>query len=282
LLLVPGCEEGRVPHSIERLAGGSVNQTLLVQSRAGRFVVRSAGAGAARLGVDRRREAAFQSIAAAAGLAPRILAASTDARILVAEYVPGRTWSATDFGDRRALRRLAERLHALRGVAVPPALATPRFDPLAQIGQLARQVVRASAVDAALVESVVADAGRALAAGGGPREAVIVHLDLHPANIVEGERLVLLDWEYAACGDPALELASLLASDPRLEAALELLLAASALAPWVSRSEILALRRVFEATHWLWYRARRQHGAPPTAQEQAAERALLQRLTAAR
>jgi len=99
---------------------------------------------------------------------------------------------------------------------------------------------------------------------------------------VEGERLVLLDWEYAACGDPALELASLLAADPRLEAELGLLLAESALATCVSRSEILALRRVFEATHWLWYRARRQHGAPPTTQEEEAEHALLQRLTVAR
>lgn len=42
-----------------------------------------------------------------------------------------------------------------------------------------------------------------------------LHMDIHPGNLlVQGERLRLIDWEYAADGDIALELATLFRANP--------------------------------------------------------------------
>lgn len=277
LALLPGCEAGEAPIEVERLAGGSVNRTLRVRTTAGEFVVRAGGGSGARLGVDRRREAALQSVAARAGIAPSIVAASPDARILIAEYVPGRVWTADDLADPAALERLGARLVELQRVVLPAELQTPGFEPLRQIERLAAVVSAAQPAETARVAARVADATHSLAAGGGPRRATLVHLDLHPANLVEGEELMLLDWEYAACGDPALDLASLLAFDPRLDLDADRLRWASGLGSRLAAAELAALRRVFEIAHWLWYRARRAQGES-AAWERAAEEALQARL----
>ncbi len=277
LALLPGCESGQAPLGVERLAGGSVNRTLLVHTTRGRFVARLAGPLSTRLGVDRRREAAFQSLAARAGLAPPIVAASADARILVAEYLPGRVWTRAELEDPAALERLAARLAALQRVVVPPELAVPRFDPLRELRRLAAQLSAQEPAETRRLEAWLGSAARSLAAGGGPRDATLLHLDLHPGNLLEAEALVFLDWEYAACGDPALELASLLAFDPQRELDAERLALASGLAGRVTLPELAALRRVFEITHWLWYRVRRR-GAPAQPAEFAIEDALRRRL----
>jgi aminoglycoside phosphotransferase (APT) family kinase protein len=277
LALLPGCESGQAPLGVERLAGGSVNRTLLVHTARGRFVARLASPLSAELGVDRRREVAFQSLAARAGLAPAIVAASADARIVIAEYLPGRLWTPAALEDPAALERLGLRLAAMHRIQVPPELAVPRFDPLRQVRRLAARLPRTEPAEARRLEALLRDAARSLAAGGGPRDPTLLHLDLHPGNLLEADQLVFLDWEYAACGDPALELASLLAFDPQRDLDAERLASASGLASRLAAAELGALRRVFEITHWLWYRVRRQGGAPDAA-ECAVEEALRRRL----
>lgn len=43
-----------------------------------------------------------------------------------------------------------------------------------------------------------------------PLKLAVMHMDIHPGNLVDGEQgLRLIDWEYAADGDVALELAAL-------------------------------------------------------------------------
>ncbi len=41
-----------------------------------------------------------------------------------------------------------------------------------------------------------------------PRERTLCHNDVHHRNIIDGRALMLIDWEYAAVGDPMFDLAS--------------------------------------------------------------------------
>ena len=62
---------------------------------------------------------------------------------------------------------------------------------------------------------------QALSQQGEPRPLRLVplHMDVHAGNLIQGAQgLRLIDWEYAADGDVALELAALCAADPHHQA----------------------------------------------------------------
>jgi thiamine kinase-like enzyme len=123
-----------------------------------------------------------------------------------------------------------------------------------------------------------ADAALALCASGG-REAAIVHNDLYHLNLIEGERLYLIDWEYAAVADPIFDLGCIFAYYPQAEPYAGELLDATGLAALVSTAELLRARFLFLLLSFLWYRRRRlTHEV--SAADCAAERELRQRLSA--
>jgi thiamine kinase len=260
---VPGLEHGQSPSRLERLAGGSVNQVFRVDSGAGRFVLRLDGAAWRRPGVDRARELILHRSAAAAGIAPALLYADTSRQgLLIGAYESGRLWSAEDYEDLRALRRLGERLYALHRL---PAPDLPRFDPW----EVAQDYVR-------LIEQAAPRAARSLALRqtlqrlqrhcaqlpDRAADACIVHGDLTQANLLEGSRLWLLDWEYAQLSDPLMDLACVLAYYP-LAQRYRAELAAAAGIDAAHLTEALSPRLyVHRALAWLWYLARAEDPGP--------------------
>jgi len=114
LALVPGLESGAAPLRLERIHGGSVNDSWRVETSAGRFVLRLDGAEWRRPGVDRARERVLHAAAAQAGLAPRLIAHSAALGALVTLFLDGHDWSEADFAAPAQLERLGERLPVLR------------------------------------------------------------------------------------------------------------------------------------------------------------------------
>jgi len=210
LARVPGLDTPASPRSIERLAGGSVNEVFRVDTAAGRYVLRQNGAAWRRPGVERGRELALHRAAAAAGIAPRIVEADPAADgLLITEYQSGRLWREHDYRDFSALHRLGERLQALHAL---PAPAVPPFDPWQVAEEYLRQVPSApSAEPLARLERCCL----ALADEHGP--SCIVHGDLAHSNLLDGSRLWLLDWEYAQRADPLMDVACVLAYYPAAE-----------------------------------------------------------------
>jgi thiamine kinase len=253
LACVPGLESGAAPLRCGRLAGGTVNDSWRVASAAGDFVLRLDGPAWRRPGVDRDRESTLHGLAAAAGLAPRIVARDGARGVLVTEYLEGRDFTPADLADAAQLRRLAERLAQLHAL---PAPRLPRFDPLALFH---RYLGAAGDEDRRVGERMQAglqrDAGQ-LAAG-----ACIVHGDLVHSNLRSGSDLWLLDWEYAQVADPAWDIGCLLAYYPPSAAHLPLLLAASGLASAALR--VQAAARLHAALGWAWHRARGEAAGPP-------------------
>ncbi len=213
LLQVPGCEGGDPPYSQELIGGGRVNRSFLVRTRRGRFVVRLNDNSASDPGLDRDRELALHSAAAAAGIAPPVVYAAPDRSCLVTEFVDGRVWTPHYFSRMRDLRSLGQRLRALHAIA-PPPLA--RFDPLSTARRYADTILRHDPNEAGRINMLLANGVEALArSGGGKRAPCIVHGDLHHGNVLTADRVYFIDWEYAQVGDPLHDLACVLSYYPR-------------------------------------------------------------------
>jgi thiamine kinase-like enzyme len=258
LAAVPGLAAGARPLACERLAGGTVNDSWLVQTGAGRFVLRLDGAAWRRPGVERGRELLLHERAAAAGLAPRILRSLPQQGVLVCEYLPGADWLAEDLADPAHLMQLGERLAMLHAL---PAPQLPVFAPLAIFDDyLARCAPQARAEGGAL-RAALAQAQRQVEAAA--RVPCIVHGDLVHTNLRSGAALWLLDWEYAQVGDPAWDLGCVLAYYPGALAWLEPMLAAAQLPG--AAAGVLAAAEVYRLLTWAWHRARGEAAEPPAA-----------------
>ena len=255
LAWVPGVHGDTPPLRVERLQGGSVNDTWRVDTAQGRFVLRVDGPAWLRPGVERAREQDLHGAAANAGLAPRLLVRAAPAGVQVCEYLEGRSWSETDFLQPVQVERLGERLAQLHALEVPAGIAP--FDP----GACARQylqLIGAEAADATGAEAVLAGIDAAVQqVVGGSASLSIIHGDLAHANLLDGANLWLLDWEYAQLADPLYDVACALAYYPQARPHVARLLAAAGLAGTGLAERLAAAIRVYEALSGLWHQARR-------------------------
>jgi aminoglycoside phosphotransferase (APT) family kinase protein len=271
---VPGFSIGGTAWA-ERLPGGTVNRSFRVETGAGLFVVRIHNLVAATLGADHEREAKLHAAAAAAGLAPSLIHVDPEYRFMIMEHVPGPTWTEADLGRPERLQQLGATLRALHSVA-PPAVAP--FDIGASIERLHERLCAAVPDEAPHLSQFI-DRARAalLLSDSARRPRVVIHNDLHHTNLMGTERLLLLDWEYGAVTDPLIDLACLLAYYPQAERHADTLLDATGLASEVSAEMLGATTWLCLLVSYFWYRVRRL-GGEVSAQDLAAERALLARL----
>lgn len=259
---VPGAESA-VDLDVLALTGGSANATFRVQTPAGQFVVRLHEPYTLDLGVDRKRESVLHGVAAAAGLASRILAADPRGRYLVTDFLDGALWQAADLDDEARLWELAQTLAELHALPAPdvspidlPALLERHLDHIAQQDGAAAQALRSPVARALAILAREADAGR---------PACIVHGDLTHSNIIGMGQPRLVDWEYAAVADPLMDLACLAAYYPRVLTHGTALLRRCGLPGSVKRAVLEDLAGVYRLLSSLWYRRlelARRH--PPT------------------
>lgn len=271
LARVPGAAGG--PLEISLLRGGLTNRSFLVGTARGRYVVRLGAGADALLAIDRRTEAAAQRVAALLGIAPRVIDADEATGLLITEYQPGRVWSDADYALPGQIDRLGAqlaRLHALEAGA-PAGLAI--LDPLATArGYVERITAHAPGERGELARLLEQGALVQQATAAGARSATLVHCDLHGSNLIEGDRLWLIDWEYAALADPLQDVASVLAYYPHAGRHSGRLLGALGLAG-VTPRELLAAVWMFQLLVFLWYRARRVAVASTPADFAAERRA---------
>jgi len=197
------------PVEITPLPGGITNRNYLVAERGRRFVVRL-GQDIPVHGILRFNEHAASRAAAAAGVSPEVVHAAPG--VLVIRYVEGRTLAAADVrAGRDRCVALVRRVHRdvarhLRG----PALSFNVFHVLRDYGQTLSE--RGSRMTARLPELL--QAAETLAEAAGPIALVFAHNDLLAANFIDdGERLWLIDWDYAGFNTPLFDLGGLSANN---------------------------------------------------------------------
>ncbi len=200
---VPGWR-GRA-HVVGSLTGGITNRNHVVDVDGGRFVVRVPGADTDQLEIDRECEYIAASRAADLGLAPPVLGLFDGC--LVTAFVAGSEIPPDQFTAVATLNRLGAMLRAFHASGPLQhsfdAFAVPRLHHAAAL----RRGVTIPVVYESVV-AVVDEIAGAFAVS--PDPAVPCHNDLLRANVLrDGDRLWLLDWEYAGMNDRAFDLGNL-------------------------------------------------------------------------
>ena len=210
------CWKGEV--SPEALGGGITNFNFRVEDAGEPYVVRI-GEDIPVHGVYRRYEAAAARAAHAAGISPEIVYAEAGA--LVMRWVDGRTLAPEDVRDPLRLERVLEvvgRCH--REIPVHFRGATPIFWVFQVVRGYARTLSRGKSRMAGRLDALLERSAH-LESGVGPVEIVFGHNDLLAANFIDdGDRIWLIDWEYAGFNSPLFDLGGL-ASNNELEAEAE-------------------------------------------------------------
>jgi thiamine kinase-like enzyme len=191
--------------SIEPLLGGITNKNYLVTDAERRAVVRFGG-DIPEHGVLRFNEHAASRAAAAADVSPRVLFAGP--ALLVLDYIRGRTYCAEDVRANRArCVALAKRAHRdipnhIRG----PTLAFNAFHIIRDYGHTLADDRHRSLPDLPRLLAIAQELEQKL----GPIDLVFGHNDLLAANFIDdGERLWLVDWDYAGWNTPLFDLGGL-------------------------------------------------------------------------
>jgi thiamine kinase-like enzyme len=189
---------------VEVLGGGITNHNLKVEVGGEAFVLRVAGKDTGLLGIDRTVELAATEAAAALGIGPEVVAFVEPEGWLVTRFVAGEVPSLERMSEPRMLSRIALALRAFHdGPAIPGTfdsfrvVETYRETALARGGRVPEAFDWAHEVATSIEASRSADS------------AVPCHNDLLNANFLDdGERLCIVDWEYAGMGDRFFDLAN--------------------------------------------------------------------------
>ena len=192
---IPHFKDARVD---AQLSDGPTNASYLLEQAGAQYVLRLDKPDATKLGLNRSNEKQICKVVADAGLAPEPLYFDPAAGIYLRHYLPGRSWVDSDLDIPGNLERLAGLLRELHGLA--PVGAT--FDPLTAARRYAEQLGSEQSWSILrraekLVQQLAADS----------TAPALCHNDLVCQNVLEGERLMLIDWEYAGIGDPFFDLA---------------------------------------------------------------------------
>jgi thiamine kinase-like enzyme len=194
--------------TITPLSGGMTNRNYRVRDSKGQYAVRL-GHDLPEHGVMRFNELAVAKAAHAAGLSPEVIFAGEG--VLVSRFIEGRTLGEHDIANEHNMLRVLEMVQAfhrqamaqLRGPVLMfwvfhvirhygALLQAAPFNPLAQ--RLPALLQKAQALEDQL----------------GPVDIVLGHNDLLAANILDdGQRLWLIDFDYAGLNSPLFDLANL-------------------------------------------------------------------------
>jgi thiamine kinase-like enzyme len=181
------------------LEGGITNRNFRAQFGENDVVVRMPGKDTALLGIDRHAEAEANRCAAAAGVAPEVVALLDDPPCLVTRFIEGGPMESPGLREPVQLDAVAAALRAVHGC--PPIAAS--FSPFRIVEDYAAKAkARGATVPAAYERSHQAAARVETALRHRPHEPVLCHNDLLAANfLASADGLRIVDWEYAGMGD---------------------------------------------------------------------------------
>jgi thiamine kinase-like enzyme len=187
---------------IEPLGGGITNHNFKVSLDGKAYVLRIGGKDTELLGIERRAEHEAALAAARVGTGPEVVAFEDG--VLVTRFVEGQPFPAERMRTPEGISRAVEALRPFHdGLAIPA-----RFDSFRVVETFAATAAERGARIPAAYDRANELASR-IERGRGPQRLHPCHNDLLNANfILGGERLWIVDWEYAGMGDVFFDLAN--------------------------------------------------------------------------
>src|SRR5262245_17567932 len=190
--------------TVEPLEGGITNHNFVIGVGDDRLVLRIAGKDTEHLGSDRRREEAAARMAARAGVGPEVVTYVEPEGYLVTRFIQGTPVPPERMRTPEAIARAVEALRAIHGADPIPGA----FDAHTVV-EAYRQTAAAHAVRMPDDVAWALGISERIREARGPQPVVPCHNDLLNANFIDdGERIRIVDWEYAGMGDRFFDLAN--------------------------------------------------------------------------
>jgi thiamine kinase-like enzyme len=189
---------------IEPLEGGITNSNFLLTLDDERLVLRIAGKDTEYLGIDRRREESAARMAARAGIGPEVVTYVEPEGYLVTRFIEGHPIPPDRMRSPEQVTRAAAALRAIHRAEPIPG----RFDAHRVVEDYRRTAVE-HGVEAPADYAWAREVGDRIREVRGPQPLVPCHNDLLNANFIDdGDRIRIVDWEYAGMGDRFFDLAN--------------------------------------------------------------------------
>jgi thiamine kinase-like enzyme len=209
--------------TIAPLDGGITNHNYRVDRGDERLVLRIGGEGTQKLGVDRAAEYACSLAAMEAGVGADVLAYLPEANALVTRFVAGRVLTPEDMTDESVVTRVADALRRFHAVPWVPG----RFSPFVTVRTYHARALAHGVAFPVEMDTALQTLSRIEVSLTSDDPPCPCHNDLLPANLLDdGNRVRIIDWEYAGMGDRFFDLGNLAANTSMDETAERALLAA--------------------------------------------------------
>ncbi len=240
--------------SLTALSGGITNRNFLivVDGLPERFVVRLAGNDTHLLGISREVELAATVAAAGVGIGPEVVAFIRPEGYLVTRFIEGNPVPVEKVRQPAMLERVADSVRRFHDGPAIPGL----FIPL-RIVEAYRALAEVRGVPIPIEYGLAQAVGRRieLALLADPTDLRPGHNDLLNANFIDdGQRIRIVDWEYAGMGDPFFDLGNFAANNELPLDADPILLAAYDRGPVVGRrlAHLRLMRVVSDFREAMW------------------------------
>jgi thiamine kinase-like enzyme len=189
---------------VEVLGGGITNHNFKVEVGGGTYVLRISGHATEMLGIDRSVEHDAALAAAAVGVGPEVVAFIEPEGYLVTRFIEGSIVPLERMREPEWIRRAA---HALRAVHRGPSLSA-RFISFRVVDDY-RTTAFAHGAEVPPSYAWARQVARRVERARGAFAERPCHNDLLNANFIDdGQRLRIVDWEYAGMGDVFFDLAN--------------------------------------------------------------------------
>ncbi len=183
------------PVAVEPLGGGITNRNFRIDVDGESFVLRVGGNDTELLGIDRPAEHLASRNAAELGIGPEVLTFLEPDGYLVTRFVDGEVGKVDVAAAGAALRRLHD------GPSLPG-----RFDSF-EVVETYRATAQARGIETPAAYAGAHEIAVRIRQRRAGTPACACHNDLLSANfIASGDRLWIVDWEYAGMGDPFFDL----------------------------------------------------------------------------
>jgi thiamine kinase-like enzyme len=192
----------------EFVSGGITNRNFRVFADGESYFVRLAGQETAALGIDRDHEKRTVECAAEVGVGPRVVAYFPDHGCLVTEWIEGPLVPPEDLKKRETLELLVRSVRSFHEDCAP---IPGTFSPFRVVEQY-KEFAESRGLEIPEIYFELSEKAAEIEASfrGNPVPDCPCHNDLLNANFLNcGDRITIVDYEYAGMGDPFFDLGNL-------------------------------------------------------------------------
>ena len=187
------------------LRGGMTNQNYRVDVGKKSYALRVSGDKTDLLGINREYEYRTQTIAGELGIAPEVVAFIEPEGYLVTKFIEGRPIPAEELKQPENLARVASILNEIHAMPSIPGV----FSPFLVVRNYTKIAIEQNVTFPEKFDWLISQMNDAEAAMmNTSRIQRPCHNDLLNGNFLLGNKLYVLDWEYAGMGDVFFDLAN--------------------------------------------------------------------------